>query len=101
MCLIRKSDIGYYSLYNFLLTLTTPLWGGLLLGRRLLGKSREGWSERLGRLPETATAQSGGRPRIWIHAVSAGEVVAAAPIIREIHALLPEYELLFSVITAA
>ena len=41
------------------------------------------------------------RPRIWIHAVSAGEVVAAVPILRELRHRLPDYEIVFSVITPA
>jgi 3-deoxy-D-manno-octulosonic-acid transferase len=76
-----------------------PLVALYLLQRYVSGKSRPGWWERWGRLPEAVRWQSGGRPRIWIHAVSAGEVVAAVPILRELRARLPEYDLLLSVIT--
>jgi len=81
------------------LALGSPLLGAYLLQRYLSGKSRPGWRERWGHLPETLRWQPDGRPRVWIHAVSAGEVVAAAPILRELRALLPEHELLLSVIT--
>ena len=65
------------------------------------GKSRPGWGERWGRLPAALHAESSSMPRVWIHAVSAGEVVAAVPIVRELRSLLPEFELLFSVTTPA
>ena len=41
------------------------------------------------------------RPRIWVHAVSAGEVVAAVPILRELRKMLPTHDLLFSTTTPA
>ncbi len=40
-------------------------------------------------------------PRVWFHAVSAGEVVAAVPILRELKARLPKHDLVLSVITPA
>ena len=68
---------------------------------RYHGNSREGWHERWGHLPDALVRREGGKPRVWIHAVSAGEVVAAVPILRELRTLLPHYELLLSVITPA
>jgi 3-deoxy-D-manno-octulosonic-acid transferase len=41
----------------------------------------------------------GAKPRVWVHAVSVGEVVAAVPILKELRALLPDHELFLSVIT--
>jgi len=73
----------------------------VLLQRYLSGKAREGWNERWGRLPDALVARAGGRPRVWVHAVSAGEVVAAVPIVREIRDLMAGYDILFSVGTPA
>jgi 3-deoxy-D-manno-octulosonic-acid transferase len=73
----------------------------LLVQRYLSGKSRSGWSERWGHLDPRLHAVPGGRPRIWVHAVSVGEVVAAVPILRELRALLGDHEILLSVITPA
>lgn len=81
--------------------LSWPLWGAYLVQRYVSGKSKPGWNQRWGRLPEAVVAQDAARPRIWVHAVSAGEVVAAVPIIREIRSLLPDHEIVFSVITQA
>lgn len=72
-----------------------------LTQRYLSGKSKPGWHERWGHLPVSLQAGSGTRARIWVHAVSAGEVVAAVPILRELRRLLPEYQLVLSVITPA
>ncbi len=78
--------------------LVSPLWGAYLVQRYVSGKSRAGWPQRWGHLPE-AMAADDSRPRVWVHAVSAGEVVAAVPIIREIRTLLPDFNIVFSVTT--
>lgn len=79
----------------------SPLIATYLTQRYVSGKSRPGWQERWGHLPPALQANAGSRPRVWVHAVSAGEVVAAVPILRELRALLPDYELLLSTITPA
>src|SRR5260221_12827273 len=84
-----------------MLLLASPLVAAVLAQRYFSGKSKPGWEERWGRLPGALQWRPGGRPRCWIHAVSAGEVVAAVPILRELRTRLPEYDLLFSVLTPA
>ena len=81
--------------------LSAPVWYTLLLQRYVSGQARLGWAERWGRLPGSFAATPNMRPRIWIHAVSAGEVVAAVPIVRELRSLLPDFEMIFSVTTPA
>ncbi len=74
--------------YNLVLLALLPLmasWLGwrLVVRRKPLGD----WRHRFGfvpRLPETA------RPRIWVHAVSAGEMAAARPVVAELRRVFPE-----------
>lgn len=82
-------------LYSALLLLLTPL---ALLRLWLRGRSnpdyRRRWGERLGfvpRLPE--------RQRLWVHAVSVGETIAAAPLLRAWLAAHPDWALLVTTTT--
>ena len=97
---MRKRSI-YYLLYNCLLALGSPFVAAYLMQRYLSGKSKPGWRERWGHLPEAMRWTPTSKPRIWIHAVSAGEVVAAVPILRELRSRLPDHEMLLSTITQA
>ena len=74
-----------------------PVLGAWLLLRLRKGKSREGWAERWGRLDESLAAKS--RPRVWVHAASVGEVMAATPILKEYRARRPGDEIIATVIT--
>jgi 3-deoxy-D-manno-octulosonic-acid transferase len=88
-----------YYLYNTLLLLASPLLGLYLLYRRLVaGKEKGAWRERRGlyEVPEGFFAE--GKPVIWLHAVSVGEVVAAAPIANAIKAVL-DCRLILSTVT--
>ena len=87
--------------YNALLLAASPILLLYLAQRFLSGKSRLGWRERWGEIPVLFNRHAHSKPRIWIHAVSAGEVVAAVPIIRELRALAPGFDLFLSVITPA
>ncbi|HEY9125602.1 MAG TPA: glycosyltransferase N-terminal domain-containing protein, partial [Acidobacteriaceae bacterium] len=59
-------------------------------------KYREGLPERLGRVKRIET---GGRPVIWVHAVSVGEVIAVARLVAELDAALPGYAVVVSTTT--
>ena len=83
-------------LYSFILYLLVPvvllrlLWSGL--------KNRGYWNrwyERFGFVDLPAAM----RPRIWIHAVSVGEVQAAVPLIQSLMKTFPQYELLVTTVT--
>ena len=50
------------------------------------------------RLPSTENGR-GVRPIIWIHAVSLGEVVAVAPLVKALHERHPEFRYLVSTVT--
>jgi len=94
---LKDGNATYYR-YNLLLAAASPLLAVYLAQRFLSGKSRPGWPERWGHLPAFEPLAPN---RIWVHAVSAGEVVASLPILRALKSSLPDYALFLSVITPA
>src|SRR5579863_3984664 len=63
-------------------------------------KYRDGLGERLGNVPQRLKAAGvGGKPVIWLHAVSVGEVLAVSRLVQEIDAALPGFRLLISTTT--
>ncbi len=82
-------------LYTLLLSLLTPL---ALLRLWLRGKAnpdyRLRWGERLGFVPELPQRQ-----RLWVHAVSVGEAIAAAPLVRAWQATRPDWAVLVTTTT--
>lgn len=87
-----------FLLYNLVLLLLSPVALLALLWRLFAnGKSRKGFLERLGSIRRRKLA--GTAPRIWLHAVSVGETVAAKPIWEALLAALPGWELYHSTTT--
>ncbi|MBI4634338.1 MAG: 3-deoxy-D-manno-octulosonic acid transferase [Deltaproteobacteria bacterium] len=78
-------------LYNMLLWLAVPFvalhYGAKMIGA---GKYRKGLGQRFGILPSEVLAGMSGSPRIWVHAVSVGEVTAAAPVIASLKDQFPD-----------
>jgi 3-deoxy-D-manno-octulosonic-acid transferase len=66
---------------------------------RLTGRHRQGFRQRLGDYGDTPAARLRGRPRIWLHAASVGEVNAAAVIADELRRRRPDAQLLVSTTT--
>ncbi|MBX3345954.1 MAG: hypothetical protein KF806_11560, partial [Nitrospira sp.] len=87
----------WYLLYNSLLLLVSPIILCVLLAKQ---RCRRGLPQRLGlrsatRLPD----ENGCSACIWIHAVSLGEVVAVAPLVRELRRRYPDARLVVSTVT--
>jgi len=61
-------------------------------------KYREGLGERLGRVRERLRSAYG-KPVIWLHAVSVGEVLAVSRLVHEIDTAFPGFRLLISTTT--
>ncbi len=73
----------------------------VLVFRRLSGLGAETLSGRLGRYEEVDRRRPPGRPRIWLHAVSVGEVRAAAAVAAVLRADRPGCSLVLSTTTAS
>ena len=63
------------------------------------GKYRQHLKERLGFIPLEAVRQLTGSPRIWIHAVSLGEVKVAGSIIGALRRIMPGCSFILSTMT--
>lgn len=86
----------FYSLALVLvLVVGSPYWVFRMLTS---GKYREGLSERLGFVPGRLLGNQGG-PVVWVHAVSVGELLAAARMIEELKKRLPDRRIVVSTTT--
>jgi 3-deoxy-D-manno-octulosonic-acid transferase len=89
-----------YQVYRFLAAgLFFPALGPVYLYSRLTGKFKKGFAQRLGRYSAGETDRPAGIPRIWMHAVSVGEVRAAVAIRRAVKRLLPRSAVILSTTT--
>ncbi|MBS1718789.1 MAG: 3-deoxy-D-manno-octulosonic acid transferase [Armatimonadetes bacterium] len=86
-----------FFLYNALLVLLCPFWIPWMLWRTWKRNEQPNWQERFGnyQIPKKKG------PRLWLHAVSVGEVMAAAPILRAFKKLKPRAEVILSVTTSS
>lgn len=85
-----------FFLYNLALSLAALLAIPYYLLKMLItGKYRKSLGHKLGFIPEDRS-RAAGTPRIWIHAVSVGEVTAALPVVEALRARFKEAALFFS-----
>ena len=71
-----------------------------LLYTLVTGKYRKGFKERLGLLsPDILDGITGGTPRIWIQAVSLGEIRVAESIVSSLKSIVPECSIILSTTT--
>ncbi len=85
----------WYLIYNGLLVLASPVILLMLLAKQ---RCRRGLPERLGWKTQDSGPAPGQRT-IWIHAVSLGEVVAATPLIKELHRRHSTHRFVVSTVT--
>jgi 3-deoxy-D-manno-octulosonic-acid transferase len=86
----------YSLLFTLGIVLTAPYY--LWRQRHSLFSAAE-WRERFGLLPHSF--QQAERDAIWVHAVSVGETIAAAGLVRELQRRHPERKVFLSHVTAA
>jgi 3-deoxy-D-manno-octulosonic-acid transferase len=58
-------------------------------------KNRRGWAERFGRIALAPSAA----PRVWVHAVSLGEINATSRLVAKLRQRLPDHEVVISTTT--
>lgn len=86
-----------YAAYRFLSTgLFLTLFPLFWFYTRITGRYNKNMSQRLGLYPKGLVKEISGSPRIWIHAVSVGEVSAAKAIIKSLVALMPDCAIILS-----
>ncbi|MEE9276168.1 MAG: 3-deoxy-D-manno-octulosonic acid transferase [bacterium] len=91
-------DALLYFLYNTVVWLLSPLsWSVYFVRLWWRGRSLRGFGERLGFVPSLPPPGEGGR--IWIHAVSVGEVGVAAALLPALRARRPELRVVLSTVT--
>ena len=87
-------------LYNILLLLAAVIGIPYYLLKILLtGKYRKSFIPKLGGRQKQILAHLKNGQRVWVHAVSVGEVTAAAPIVAALKEKRPEIEIVFSTST--
>jgi 3-deoxy-D-manno-octulosonic-acid transferase len=85
--------------YNLLALLLSPIWLTWMLVRSRRRAEAPNWTERTGNYMHVKIPK--GKPAIWIHAVSVGEVMAVLPVLRQVRALMPDHHLVLSVTTSS
>jgi 3-deoxy-D-manno-octulosonic-acid transferase len=82
--------------YNILFTLILPIIVLRLLWRAIKAPAyARRWAERFG----FVSAPTGSHPYVWIHAVSVGESIAAAPLIRKLRQEQPQIPIVVTTMT--
>lgn len=95
------ASTAVWVVYNLLLVLFLPLIALYLLWRMFASsKPLRGFGERMGGLADRVQGLEGDDPIVWVHAVSAGEVAAVVPVIRQIRVVEPIARIALSTVTA-
>ncbi len=96
----RSGGRAMWMVYNLLLVLLLPLILLLLLYRLIVrSKTLTGFDERMGGIADRVTGLEGDDPVVWVHAVSAGEAAAVAPVVRAIRVAEPLTRIAMSTVT--
>ena len=89
-----------YILYNTILLLAAIIGMPYYFFKVVFtGKYRKSFIQKLGGRQAQILVNLKNAPRIWVHAVSVGEVTAAAPIVASLKQIRPDVEIIFSTST--
>ena len=93
---MRILYLPYTVLFSlFFVVLVPAFW----VYSRITGRYSGNFSERLGLVPDHVLSRLSGHPRIWLHAVSLGEVKVAAAIINALKRIRPDCSFVVSTTT--
>ncbi|MBF0417251.1 MAG: 3-deoxy-D-manno-octulosonic acid transferase [Magnetococcales bacterium] len=96
MTLRGRMHLFYYLLLSLLILITLPIW----IWRYITTPKYRGTVlRRLGWIPAAEQAPVRGGPRIWLHAVSVGEAMAARALASRITTTFPDCDLLVTTVT--
>jgi 3-deoxy-D-manno-octulosonic-acid transferase len=84
--------------YNALLLILIPFWVPWMVYRALRRKDPVDWSERMGAYQVEMRKDA---TRLWIHAVSVGEVISATPMLRALRGLEKDFDILLTTTTSS
>ena len=84
-----------YLIYSVLFSVGLVLMAPFYWWRKGRGQGRGHWAERFGNVP----FQESSCGAIWIHAVSLGETLAVAGLVKEMHAAFPQRKIYLSHVT--
>ncbi|MEI7985417.1 MAG: 3-deoxy-D-manno-octulosonic acid transferase [Armatimonadota bacterium] len=90
-----------FILYNLALTLLSPIWVPWMIWRTRKRQEAPNWKERSGNYDGVVNVRDKKKNRVWVHAVSVGEVIAAKPFLSQLRQLAPECEIVLSVTTSS
>ncbi len=97
---MQSRDTLMYILYNAMLFAAAfVILPYFILKMAITGKYRKSFIQKLGGRQAQILTNLGAGPRVWIHAVSVGEVTAAAPIVASLKLKRPELKIIFSTST--
>lgn len=96
------ADRTMYLLYDIFLIIVSILGFPYLAAKFLISRrGRLGIKDRLGFPREVSSYAASGGKRLWLHAVSLGEVHAALPFIKELKLRYPDLSVILSTVTEA
>ncbi|MDF1591785.1 MAG: 3-deoxy-D-manno-octulosonic acid transferase [Desulfobacterales bacterium] len=95
---MQLAYFAYHFCSNILFLFFLPLY---ILYAIITGRFGQKTRQRLGLYPPSVSAGIRGTPRIWMHAVSVGEVGAAAAIIEALIATMPDCAIVLSTTTTS
>lgn len=89
-----------FLVYNLILTLLSPIWVPWMIWRSRKRKEAPNWQERQGNFQQIPKKQKNEK-RVWIHAVSLGEMIATKPLLISLREKAPHLKIILSTTTSS